>query len=103
MSFDPVRIPEVIEEAGLSATEIILSVDGTLVEGEEFLELDVPELERAFLLVGGAHLDRLTEGADLIATKLRVTGQLRPRRRGSATDTNGRRVPGSTLSRFAWM
>ena len=81
-SFDPARIPKVIEEAGLSATEILLSVDGTLVEGEDFLKLDVPGLESAFLLVGGAHLDRLLEGVSLIATEIRVTGRLRPRDAG---------------------
>jgi hypothetical protein len=51
-SFDPVGIPRVIEEAGFSATEIILSVDGTLLEGKEYLELEVPGLENPFLLVG---------------------------------------------------
>ena len=51
-SFDPGGIPRVIEEAGFSATEIILSVDGTLVQGEEFLELEVPGLEHPFLLLG---------------------------------------------------
>ena len=82
MSFDPVRIPEVIEEAGLSATEIILSVDGTLVEGEEFLKLEVPDLKSPFLLVGGAQVDRLSEEVSLIATEIRVTGKLRPRDAG---------------------
>lgn len=76
-SFDPVRIPRVIEEAGFSATEILLSVDGTLVEGEEFLELEVPGLESPFLLVGGENAERLSKGVDLVATEIRVTGKLR--------------------------
>jgi len=77
-SFDPVRIPRVIEEAGFSATEIIVSVDGTLVEGEEFLELEVPGLESPFLLVVGENAERLSKGVDLVATEVRVTGTLRP-------------------------
>jgi len=77
-SFDPVGIPKVIEEAGFSATEIILSVDGTLLKGNEFLELEVPGLESPFLLVGGEAAERLSRGVDLVATKVRVTGKLRP-------------------------
>ncbi len=77
-SFDPGGIPRVIEEAGFSATEIILSVDGTLVQGEEFLELEVPGLESPFLLVGGEQAERLSRGVDLVATEVRVTGRLRP-------------------------
>ncbi len=77
-SFDPVGIPRAIEEAGFSATEIILSVDGTLVQGEEFLELEVPGLEHPFLLVGGEEAERLSKGGDLVATEVRVTGKLRP-------------------------
>ena len=77
-SFDPVGIPRAIEEAGFSATEIILSVDGTLVQGEEFLELEVPGLESPFLLVGGEQAERLSRGVDLVATEVRVTGRLRP-------------------------
>jgi len=77
-SFDPIGIPRVIEEAGFSATEILLSVDGTLVQGEEFLELKVPGLESPFLLVGGEAAERLSRGMDLVATKVRVTGRLRP-------------------------
>ncbi len=76
-SFDPVGIPRVIEEAGFSATEIILSVDGTLVQGEEFLELEVPGLESPFLLLGGEAAERLSRGVDLVATEVRVTGRLR--------------------------
>ncbi len=76
-SFDPVGIPRVIEEAGFSATEILLSVDGTLVQGEEFLELEVPGLESRFLLVGGETAERLSKGVDLVATEVRVTGKLR--------------------------
>ncbi len=76
-SFDPVGIPRVIEEAGFSATEIILSVDGTLVQGEESLELEVPGLENPFLLVGGEQAEKLSRGVDLVATEVRVTGKLR--------------------------
>ncbi len=77
-SFDPVGIPRAIEEAGFSATEIILSVDGTLVQGEEFRELEVPGLESPFLLVGGEAAERLSKRVDLMATEVRVTGTLRP-------------------------
>ena len=77
-SFDPVGIPRLIEKAGFSATEILLSVDGTLVEGEEYLELEVPGLEIPFLLVGGRNAERLSKEVDLLATKLRVTGKLEP-------------------------
>jgi hypothetical protein len=77
-SFDPVGIPRVIEKAGFSATEIILSVNGTLVQGEDYLELEVPGLENPFLLVGGEAAERLSRGVDLVATEVRVTGKLRP-------------------------
>jgi len=77
-SFDPLRIPIAIEEAGFSATEILLSVDGTLVQGKEFLELEVPGLESPFLLVGGEQAERLSKGVALMGTELRVTGTLRP-------------------------
>jgi len=77
-SFDPVGIPRVIEEAGFSATEIILSVNGTLVQGEDYLELEVPGLENPFLLVGGEEAERLSKGVGLVATEVRVTGKLRP-------------------------
>ncbi|MCH8015756.1 MAG: hypothetical protein IH917_03935 [Acidobacteria bacterium] len=77
-SFDPGGIPRVIEEAGFSVTEIILSVDGTLVQGQEFLKLEVPGLESPFLLVGGEAAERLSRGVDLVATEVRVTGTLRP-------------------------
>ncbi len=77
-SFDPVGIPRVIEEAGFSSTEIILSVDGTLIQGEESLELEVPGLESPFLLLGGEQAERLSRGMDLVATEVRVTGKLRP-------------------------
>ena len=77
-SFDPVGIPRVIEEAGFSATEILLRVDGTLRKGNEFLELEVPGLESPFLLLGGEAAERLSRGMDLVATEVRVTGRLRP-------------------------
>ncbi len=77
-SFDPVGIPKVIEEAGFSAAEIILSVDGTLVEGKEYLELEVPGLESPFLLVGGERAERLSREIDLVAADVRVTGKFRP-------------------------
>ena len=67
-SFDPVGIPRAIEEAGFSATEILLSVDGTLVQGEEFLELKVPGIESRFMLVGGEQVERLSREMDLVAT-----------------------------------
>ena len=76
-SFDPVGIPKVIEEAGFSAAEIILSVDGTLVEGKEYLELEVPGLENPFLLVGGEYEERLSKGVDLVGTEIRVNGKFR--------------------------
>ena len=77
-SFDPAGIPIAIEKAGFSATEIILSIDGTLVQGEEFLELEIPGLESPFLLVGGEQAERLSKGVDLMGTVVRVTGTLRP-------------------------
>ena len=77
-SFDPVGIPKVIEEAGFSATEIPLSVDGTLLKGNEFLELAVPGLESPFLLLGGEAAERLSRGMDLVAAEVRVTGRHRP-------------------------
>ncbi len=77
-SFDPVLIPKAIKDAGFTATEVVVTADGTLVKGEKFLELDVPGLNHSFVLAGGAQADALRNRADLVGKKIRVTGKLHP-------------------------
>ena len=43
-SFDPMRFPKAIQDAGFTPRELMVSVDGILVRKEEDLELEVSGL-----------------------------------------------------------
>jgi hypothetical protein len=91
-SFDPVLISKAIQDAGFTATEVVVTADGTLAKGEEFLELNVPGLNRPFALAGGAQADALRNRADLVGKKIRVTGKLHP--------SHAEQPPGLTVEEF---
>ncbi|GBC76552.1 hypothetical protein HRbin08_00014 [bacterium HR08] len=77
-SFDPVLIPKALREAGFTATEVVVTAEGTLIKGEEAFTLDVPGLAHPFVLAGGAQADTLRKRTDLVGKKIRVTGKLHP-------------------------
>jgi len=75
-SFDPVLIPKAIREAGFTATEVEVVVDGTLASRDGALELDVPGLTHPFVLPGGAQAKSLQGHKNLVGRRIRVTGKL---------------------------
>lgn len=91
-SFDPVLIPKAIKDAGFTATEVVVTADGTLAKRAEFLELDVSGLKHSFVLEGGVQADALKKRADLMGKKVRVTGKLHP--------SHADRPPGLTVEKF---
>ncbi|MBI3952191.1 MAG: heavy-metal-associated domain-containing protein [Acidobacteria bacterium] len=91
-SFDPVLIPKVIQDAGFTATEVVVTANGTLVKGGEFPELDVPGLNHPFVLAGGAQAATLRKRTDLVGKRIRVTGKLHP--------SHADRPPGLTVENF---
>ncbi len=74
-SFDPGGIPQAIKDAGFTAVEILLTVDGTLVQGQRFLELNVSGLAPPWVLSGGARLDEFGKRGDLLEKRVQVSGQ----------------------------
>jgi len=77
-SFDPAQIPKAIKNAGFSAPEVLVTVEGTLIKRKEFLELDVPGLNHPFVLAEGLQADTLKKRTDLVGKKIRLTGKLHP-------------------------
>ena len=75
-SFDPVLIPKAMEDAGFTASEVFVTVEGTLVEGGGFLELQVPGLKRSFALDGGSQEEALQKSPDLLGKRIRLSGKL---------------------------
>ena len=91
-SFDPVLIPKAIKDAGFSAPEVVASIEGTLVEKKEFLELSVPNLKHPFVLAGGAQAEALGKRADLVGKRVQITGKLH--------GSHGDQPPGLTVENF---
>ncbi len=91
-SFDPVLIPKAIQDAGFTATEVVVTADGTLVKRGELLEIDVSGLKHSFVLEGGAQAEALKKRADLRGRKVRVTGKLHP--------SHADHPPGLTVEKF---
>ena len=91
-SFDPVLIPKAIQDAGFTATEVVVTADGTLAKEEEFLNLDVPGLNHPFVLAGGAQAEALRKRADLVG-KNSCDRQAPPQPCGSTTGSDGGRIP----------
>ena len=75
-SFDPVQIPKAIKDAGFSATEVLVEMDGVLAKHEVFLELDVPGVKHAFALSGGPQREALATRVDLVGKRVHITGKL---------------------------
>ncbi len=87
-SFDPALIPGAIKDAGFTAVEVVLVVDGTLARKQGQLQLEVAGLKHPFLLAGGPQADALGEHPDLTGRTVQVTGKLQTRPAGiSATLT----------------
>ena len=87
-SFDPALIPGAIKDAGFTAVEVVVVVDGTLARKEGQLQLDVAGLKHPFLLAGGPEANTLGERPDLTGRTVQVTGKLQTRQAGpSATLT----------------
>lgn len=76
-SFDPAPIPKAIHDAGFTATEVEVVVDGTLVAKNDALKLDVPGLKHPFILAGGAKEAALKEDKSLLGKRIRVVGRVR--------------------------
>lgn len=91
--FDPTRIPQAISDAGFTSTEILVTMDGTLSLGREFLELHVACLKQPFVLSGGPQYSTLQKREDVAGKKIRLTGKLRP--------LHGTEPPGLTVDKFA--
>ncbi len=75
-SFDPVLIPKAIEDAGFTASEVLVTADGTLVERGGSLALQVPGLKHSFALRGGAWEEALQKRQDLLGKSIRLSGRL---------------------------
>ncbi|TAM79739.1 MAG: hypothetical protein EPN47_18260 [Acidobacteria bacterium] len=75
-SFDPALIPKAIHDAGFTATEVEVVVDGTLAASNGTLELDVPGLKRPFVLAGGPEEASLKKQVNLVGKKIQVTGKV---------------------------
>ena len=91
-SFDPAQLTRAIKDAGFTATEVVLSANGTLIQREQILELKVPGLEYSLTLSGGSRIQRLTEQSDLVGRKVHVSGSFHP----GLSD----QVPGMTVEDF---
>ncbi|MBI4455793.1 MAG: hypothetical protein HY644_07835 [Acidobacteria bacterium] len=91
-SFDPILIPKAVSEAGFTAPEVVVTVDGTLIKGEEFPELNVPGLEHSFMLAGGKQAAVLGKRTDLTGKRVRISGKLHP--------SHGDALPGLTVENF---
>ncbi len=78
-SFDPALIPGAIKDAGFTAIEVVVVVDGTLARKEGQLQLDVAGLKQPFLLAGGPQANTLEEHPDLTGRTVQVTGKLQTR------------------------
>lgn len=76
-SFDPVLIPKALEDAGFTASEVVVTAEGILVQRGDRLELEVPGLKHSFALEGGAKAEALEGRADLIEKRIRLVGILR--------------------------
>ena len=81
-SFDPGLIPGAIKDAGFTAIELVVVVDGTLARKQGQLQLDVAGLKQPFLLAGGPQANALGEYPDLTGRTVQVTGKLQTRRAG---------------------
>jgi len=81
-SFDPVRIPKAIHDAGFTATEVTVVADGTLAGTKGVLMLNVPGLAHPFLLVHGPQFASLKGQSDLLGKRVRITGKLAPAQAG---------------------
>ena len=77
-SFDPVLIPKAMEDAGFTASEVFVTVEGTLVEGGGFLELQIPGLKRSITLGGGAQAEAIEKRSDLLGKRIHLVGILHP-------------------------
>lgn len=77
-TFDPVLVPKAVKDAGFSAPEVAVTVDGTLLKGEQGPELDVPGLRHPFILADGARAEALRKREDLEGKRVRITGKLHP-------------------------
>jgi hypothetical protein len=77
-SFDPALIPKAIHDAGFTATEVTVVVDGTLIGKHGAPQLEVSGLRHPFALVGGSKLVDLNKRAGLLGKRLRVIGNLHP-------------------------
>lgn len=51
---------------------------GKIEKFEQFLSLRVPDLDRPFVLQGGAKLDELQNKPDVLGAELVITGTLHP-------------------------
>ncbi len=75
-SFDPILIPKAVHDAGFTATEVKIVVDGTLATRSGASELDVPGLKHPFMLAGASQEDTLKKQRDLVGRKIRLTGKV---------------------------
>lgn len=92
-SFDPALIPKAIRGAGFTAPEVRVVVVGTLAKREGQLELSIPGMGRPFVLAGGPQGGALAQRADLIGTRIRLTGEL-------LHPSHAEQAPGLTVEAF---
>ena len=85
-SFDPMRFPKAIQDAGFTPREVMVSVDGILVRKEGDLELEVSGLLSPFILVG-RQVEKLRTRAELVGQKIRVKGKLADQRAHLTVET----------------
>ena len=91
-SFDPTKIANAVKDAGFSPGPIEVTAVGLLGHENDFLLLQMSGSVEGFVLAGGAKAEELTERADLVGKKVRVTGQLHP--------SHGDKPPGLTVERW---
>ena len=91
-SFDPVLIPKAIQGAGFTPVGVVVTAEGTLLNSQELVVLQVPGLNHRFVLEGGTQSGTLKGRTDLLGKRIRVTGTLHP--------SHGDLPPGLTVERF---
>ena len=81
-SFDPLRFPKALKDAGFAAEEIEITASGTLAIHEQQWRLECDDLPIAVILTEGKGWRDLEKNADLSGKTIRVTGKL------DTSDTN---------------
>jgi hypothetical protein len=99
-SFDPAQIPKAIQDAGFTATEVIVVAAGTVERSDGTLQLSIPGLSHPFVLLGGPKFDAVAKRENAPDLNFRITGKLGNGKQGPAlTVEDFQEVPKRQVSR----